>query len=254
MLSIGPFMKRYLTGALCCAALLGFEVARAQAPASAPAVPESGEAGVQSRIEVPVDTAEGVHRYRCDATITTGGEPQEVDCYGPRTAATDPLLRAITRAVREARYQPAKHNGNAIEASMTLSVLVKVQAQQALVGVFPNDGEHWTTFGTNYVSPQRIKGGYGSMTYSNAIQENNRASAKFRIRVDTSGEVTALTVEEQSGTFLRKEMATLQKRIKAMKFLPGQHKGQPLEMDHILIYNRRQHAQPDFRPMYGTGG
>lgn len=221
--------------------------------ATAPALPDPGDLGVQPRIEVPLDTAEGIHRYRCDATITPGGDARDVDCYGPRTAASDPLLRSITKAVKEARYQPARQAGEPVKVFMTLSVLVKVEAKQALVGVFPNDGEHWTTLGTNYVSPQRVRGGYGAMNYSNAIQENNRAGATFRVRVDTTGRVIALSIHEQRGSFQRKEFDTLKKRVRAMTFLPGLHQGQPVEMDYLLLYSRRQHAQPDFRPMYGTG-
>lgn len=244
---------RFLTLAIFFPSMLACALPYAESVTFSPALSESGATGIQPRIEVPLDTPDGFHRYRCDATITPDGEARDVDCYGPRTAATDPLLRSITRAVKEARYQPARSEGRPVKVFMTLSMLVKVEAKQALVGVFPNDGEHWTTLGTNYVSPQRFSGGYGSMSYSNAIQENNRASATLRVRVDTTGRVTTLSVEEQSGSFQRKELDALKKRVRAMAFLPGLHKGRPVEMDYLLLYNRRQHAQPDFRPMYGSG-
>ncbi len=144
LLILAPHLKRHTLTCvlLVCSPLAAFAAAQVDPQTNAPALPEPGANGVQSRIEVPLNTAAGIHRYRCDATITTKGEAQDVECYGPRTAATDPLLRAITQATKDARYRPGQKDSETIKVFMTMSVLVRVEAKNALVGVFPNDGEH----------------------------------------------------------------------------------------------------------------
>lgn len=206
-----------------------------------------GDDGLQRLIRMPEQLADGLYRIRCDAMILSAGGVRDLACHGQQSAASIRLQQAIVEAAEQAAFQPARMNGEPVEVSMTFSVLVRIEAGKALVGVFPNDGEHWTTLDMNYVSPQRLSGSFGRTSLATSKEGVGAASAALRLRIDEKGTVTSVDVDVQQGELSRREIAALRQKTEKMVFAPGLHNGKPVAMDYVLLYERQQETNQGIR-------
>ena len=240
-ITAGLFRNRVLRG------LVFFIVSGAGMPnlaiaAFEPALPASGERGFQSVMKMPEKIVDGVYRFRCEAIINPNGRARQVTCLSQLADTSKQLLQAVSLASENAIFTPAREHGDAIEVFMQFSVLIRVDGKNAMIGVFPNDGEHWTSYGMNYVSPQRVEGGFGRMNFVDAVEGQTTAHLKMRLRIGVNGEVLKVAFEEKTGLFIGRELNNLKRSIKRMKFRPGLHNGVPTEMDYVELYFRTDSA------------
>lgn len=224
-------MRRACLGLfVCLLPIATLEVAAEFVPAQLGSGPDS----IHGRFRAPPDLADGIYSLRCEAVVGSTGKARQFACLSGRGTNPRSLIRAVTRAGKAARFEPAREHGKPVAIFMAVTMLLRMQDGVPVVGFFPNDAEHWATFGLDYVSPQRVNQ-FGDMVGNSGVQPLS-GSIVMKLFVERDGTVSDYALEHDNGPMVDRYRARARRAISRMEFRPGFVNGRPHAMHYVEIY------------------
>ena len=177
---------------------------------------------LQNVLRVPKSDGDLLVRLNCDAWVTPRGSILQTVCFAPDNRYSR-YEYAVGLASRYARIEPARVNGRGIAVWFQYRVEFERQGGVAAVRVFPNQGQQISTYGPDYVAPQRIRDPKIAY-FSNQCDRRETVWAQATI----SEQGTAQTVSVADGKAGPACRALLIAGIQRSRFVPAQVAGRPV--------------------------
>lgn len=124
-----------------------------------PAQADTGEDGLEQRIEFPELRGDITAVLRCAARLQRNGRLKDNGCY-VESPADRVFIEPINRAARRARFKPATLDGRALEIYLQYRVQFVKEGEDERVSVWLNPGvaENVEAYGQDHVAAQRVIG------------------------------------------------------------------------------------------------
>ena len=124
-----------------------------------PAQADTGDDGLEHRIEFPELRGDTTAALRCAARLQKNGRMKDNGCY-VESPADQIFVEPINRAARRARFKPAMLDGRAQEIYLQYRVqfVKKDDDEQVTVWLNPGVAENVEAYGPHHVAAQRVIG------------------------------------------------------------------------------------------------
>jgi hypothetical protein len=209
--------------------LLLFCAWHACAAATQPARLTEGPDSIESHLRIPEGLLPGRYVVQCEAWLRRNGKVRTFLCYSAEKTH-GPLVAAVARAGRQARFVAAMRDGKPAEVSMQVMVRIDITSQGPLVLAVPNNGVEAERYGLLYTAPQR---------FNEFIWHGNHDPLKSsdillwrKLRIDEQGKVIEYRLENV-GNVPQWFVDGLAEQVERMEFMPGYYEGKPVPMAYI---------------------
>ncbi len=203
---------------------------QASASITTPARLTDGADSIESKLRLPEGLELGRYIIQCEAWLRRSGRVRTFLCYSPEKSQR-PVVDAVARAGRQARFVAATRDGKTAEVCMQVMVRIDLTAQGPLVLAVPNNGVEAERYGLFYVAPQRFNefiwhGNHDPLKSSDLVLWR-------KMRIDEHGKVTEYKIEQPAAYVPQWFVEGLEAQIKRMEFMPGYHDGKPVPMAYV---------------------
>ncbi len=195
-----------------------------------PALQRTDSYALAGNVEFPENHLDGADfqvTVPCNSGVDRQGNISLATCFGG-----DEASRAfefyVSRATERSKMIPATINGRRRPVSIYFTVVFRRHQGVASVMVFPHQFLNAATLGAEYVAPQLITDEfYGRLS---PLCRNMRIM--FRFTVDTKGRTKNPRLHRGDAS-ADACVRAVERRVKRLRFVPGQVDGKPVEMDHL---------------------
>lgn len=198
----------------------------AASPLPTPARLTEGPDSIEALVRLPEDLEAGRYVVQCEAEVHRKGRTRRVICYSAE-AGQQALVKAVSKAGRQARFVPATRNGKAVDVYMLVMVKIDTTGREPLILAVPNNGVEAQRYGLLYSAPQR----FNEFTWQTNFlaMDEGRVLLWQNLHIDEYGKVVEYTVTNPSGApaFF---VGRIEKQIERMQFMPGYFEGKPVPM------------------------
>jgi hypothetical protein len=208
----------------------GMAVAYADSPARLREGPDS----IESKLHVPKGLEPGRYDVHCELRVLANGTPRKVACYSLDASAPQPLMRAVQRATRRAKFTPATRNGEPVQIYMVLMVrTVIADGSEPLVLVLPNNGVEHARLGLFYIAPQRFNVFHWDYPLPRTVSFKSRGELIWQeLWIDELGNIKDAKLVNSSNA--PPDMVEyLRHSVDTMQFMPGWVDGKPVAMRYL---------------------
>lgn len=199
------------------------------AAATTPARLTEGPDSIESHLRIPQGILPGRYVVQCEAWLRRSGKVRTFLCYSTETTHR-PLVTAVARAGRQARFVAATRDGKPAEVCMQVMVRIDITSQGPLVLTVPNNGVEAERYGLFYTAPQR---------FNEFIWHGNHDPLKSstillwrKLRIDALGKVIEYQLENV-GNAPQWFVDGLAEQVERMEFMPGYYEGKPVPMAYV---------------------
>ena len=227
-------MRSLLVLLILSASIFGIRLASADgSPTFTPARFGSGEKSLQKKIKFPDVDGDFSVLVRCRGWVGKRGHMRHQTCFTPGESQAV-FATAIRSAFRNAKMVPAQVEGKKEWVYIKYLVRFTKAGDNRYIRIFPNWGEDYSNYGTDYIGAQyasSISGRWPSVCVNQA--PDYWFLTEELVKAD--GTLQSVEIIPLSDNLYSVCMDALKRRLLASKYIPAFYDGKPV--DSTVIHN-----------------